>query len=43
MVQSRFVALGVVALTCLSGAGIGAGTGIWIGKVLENEIKNEKQ
>jgi len=43
MVKSRFVALGVVAMTCLSGAGIGAGTGMWLGKVLEKEIKNGKQ
>ena len=37
MVQYRFVSLGVVALTCLSGAGIGVGTGMWLGKVLEKE------
>jgi|TARA_Y100000389_G_scaffold52572_1_gene48379 hypothetical protein len=39
MTQYRFVALGVVALTCLSGAGIGASTGMWIGE----GNKNKKQ
>jgi len=43
MVKSRYVALSVAALTCLSGAGVGVGTGMWLGYVLDKEIKNGKQ
>ncbi len=43
MNKYKSVALGVLALTCLSGAGVGVGTGMWLGHVLDKEIKNEKQ
>ena len=35
----KSIALGVITLTCLSGAGVGVGTGMWLGRVLEKEIK----
>jgi len=34
--------LSIISITCLTGAGVGVGTGLWLGKVLESEIKNEK-
>ncbi len=37
MNKSKSIALGVLALTCLSG------TGMWLGYVLDKEIKNGKQ
>ena len=39
MNKYKSVALGVLALTCLSGAGVGAGTGIWLGYVLDKESR----
>jgi len=39
MNKSKSVALGVLALTCLSGAGVGAGTGMWLGYVLDKESR----
>tara|TARA_B100000902_G_C27298109_1_gene911222 strand:+ start:146 stop:280 length:135 start_codon:yes stop_codon:yes gene_type:complete len=42
MNKSKSVALGVLALTCLSGAGIGAGTGMWLGYVLDKETQISK-
>jgi len=42
MNKSKSVALGVLALTCLSGAGIGAVTGMWLGYVLDKETQISK-